>query len=136
MNDKKKLITVVVLIVCCIIVIWFSTTSLGGPKTYEIQPKISVPGYKTDAVRAIDAYERLMERYMNMTDRNSARIDSDLKQIIRQLDVINDKLTRLSLRIARIEKTFGIEEPKLPDNKKHRPKIPENKAPAESFPIW
>jgi hypothetical protein len=135
MLTKKNLLAVAVLLVCCITVTWLSTTK-GEPKTYEIQPRISVPGYKTDIVHALDAYERLMERYMNMTERNSIRIDKDLKEIIRKLDAINDKLTRLSLRITRIEKTFGIEESKPPENKKPRPEASENKAPKESFPIW
>lgn len=136
MITNKNILAVALVFVCCITVIWFSTTSQGGPKTYEIQPRISVPEYKTDTVRAIDAYERLMERYMNMTDRNSTMIDRDLKEVIKKLDSINDKLTRLSFRIERIEKTFGIEESKPQENKKPRPKVPENKAPKESFPIW
>ena len=136
MITNKNLLAAAAVIVCCITVIWFSTTTQGGPKTYEIQPRISLPEYKTDTVHAIDAYERLMERYMNMTERSSIRIDSDLKEVIKKLDSINDKLTKLSLRIARIEKTFGIEESKQPENKKPRPKVPKNKVPKESFPIW
>jgi hypothetical protein len=136
MITNKNLLAIVAVVVCCITVIWFSTTTQGGPKTYEIRPRISVPEYKTDTVRAIDAYERLMERYMNMTERSSIRIDTDLKEVIKKLDSINDKLTKLSFRIARIEKTFGIEESKPPDSKKLRPEFPENKVPKESFPIW
>jgi len=136
MIANKNLLAVAVVFVCCIIVIWFSTTTQGVPKTYEIQPRISVPEYKTDTVRAIDAYERLMERYMNMTDRTSTMIDRDLKEVIKKLDSINNKLTTLSLRIERIEKTFGIEKSISPENKKTRPKVPENKVPKESFPIW
>ena len=136
MITNKNLLAVLAVVVCCVTVIWFSTTTQGGPKTYEIQPRISVPEYKTDTVRAIDAYERLMERYMQMTERNSTRIDRDLKEVIKKLDSINDKLTKLSLRIARIEKTFGFEESKPPENMKPRPKVNENKVPKESFPIW
>jgi len=73
---------------------------------------------------------------MSMTKSSSIRIDSDLKEVIKKLDSINDKLTRLSFRFARIEKKLGIEESKPPENKEPRPKIPENKAPKESFPIW
>ncbi len=136
MIKNKNLLAIAAVAVCCITVIWFSTTTQGGPKTYEIQPRISVPNYKTDTVRAIDAYERLMERYMNMTERSSTRIDRDLKEVIKKLDSINEKLTKLTFRIARIEKTFDIEESKPPENKKPRPEIPENKVPKKSFPIW
>jgi predicted nucleic acid-binding Zn-ribbon protein len=136
MITNKNLLAAAVVVVCCITVIWFSTTSQGSPKIYEVRPRISVPEYKTDTIRAIDAYEQLMERYMNTTERSSTRIDSDLKEVIKKLDSINDKLTKLSLRIARIEKIFGIEESKPPENKKPRPKVHENKVPKESFPIW
>lgn len=136
MITKKNLLAVVAAVVCCITVIWFSTTSQGESKTYEIQPRISVPPYKTDTVRAIDAYERLMERYMNTTEINSMRIDGDLKEVIKKLDSINNKLNELSIRISRIEKTFGITEYKPPENKKSKPKVSENKVPDEPLPIW
>ena len=136
MITKKNLLAATAVVICCITVIWLSTTTQGSPKTYEVRPRISLPEYKTDTVHAIDAYERLMERYMNMTERSSTRIDSDLKEVIKKLDSINDKLTKLSLRISRIEKTFGIEESEQPKNKKPRSQVPENKVPKESFPFW
>jgi len=136
MITNKNLLAAAALVVCCITVIWFSSITQGTTTTYEVRPRISLPEYKTDTVQAIDAYERVMERYMNMTERSSTRIDSDLKEVIKKLDSINDKLTKLSFRIARIEKTFGIEEFKPPENKKPIPKVPENKVPKESFPIW
>ncbi len=126
MITNKKLLAVGAFVVCCVTVIWFSTSIQGGSKTYELRPQISIPQYRTDAVRAIDAYERLMERYMNLTERNSTRIGTDIKEVIKRLDSINDKLTELSARIARIEKTFGIEEPKPPTNKTTRSKAPDN----------
>ncbi len=73
---------------------------------------------------------------MNLTERNSIRIDLDLKEVIKRLDSINYKLTELSLRIAKIEKTFGIEESKPQAKKKPRPKVPDNKVPKEPLPIW
>ena len=126
MITNKKLLAVGAFVVCCVTVIWFSTSIQGGSKTYELRPQISIPQYRTDAVRAIDAYERLMERYMNLTERNSTRIGTDIKEVIKRLDSINDKLTELSARMARIEKTFGIEEPKPPTNKTTRSKAPDN----------
>jgi len=136
MITNKNLLAVGAVVVCCITVVWFSTSIQGGSKTYELRPQIAVPEYKTDAVRAIDAYERLMERYMDLTERNSMRIGTDLKEVMKKLDSINDKLTELSARIARIEKTFGIEQPKPPAKKKPRPKAPGKKANNESLPPW
>jgi hypothetical protein len=136
MITNKNLLAVGVVVVCCITVVWFSTSIQGGSKTYELRPQIALPEYKTDAVRAIDAYERLMERYMDLTERNSMRIGTDLKEVMKKLDSINDKLTELSARIARIEKTFGIEQPKPPAKKKPWPKAPDKKANNESLPPW
>jgi len=134
MTTNKNLLAVGAVVVCCITVVWFSTSIQGVPKTYELQPHISIPEYRTDAVRAIDAYERLMERYMDLTERNSIRISADLKEVIKKLYSIDDKLTELSARIARIEKTFGIEQAKPPVKEKAQPKAPDNKAHNESLP--
>ncbi|MDT8303808.1 MAG: hypothetical protein RQ760_20160 [Sedimentisphaerales bacterium] len=136
MITKKNLLAAAAVVLCCITVIWFSTITKGSPTTYEVRPRISLPEYKTDTVHAIDAYEQLMERYMNLTERNSRRIGSDLKEVIKRLDSINYKLTELSLRIAKIEKTFGIEEYESQAKKKPRPKVPDNKVPKEPLPIW
>jgi len=134
MTTNKNLLAVGVAVVCCITVVWFSTSIQGVPKTYELRPQISIPEYRTDAVRAIDAYERLMERYMDLTERNSTMIGTDIKEVMKKLDSINDKLTELSARIARIEKTFGIEQPKPQAKKKPLPKAPDNEAHNGSLP--
>ena len=136
MITNKNLLAAAAVILCCITVIWFSTITKGSPTTYEVRPRISLPEYKTDTVHAIDAYEKLMERYMNLTERNSIRIDSDLKEVIKRLDSINYKLTELSFRIAKIEKTFGIEESKPQVKKKPQPKVRDKKALKEPLPIW
>ena len=134
MITNKNLFAVGAVVVCCITVVWFSTSIQGDTKTYELRPQISIPEYRTDAVRAIDAYERLMERYMDLTERNSIGISADLKEVIKKLYSIDDKLTELSARIARIEKTFGIEQPKPPAMEKLQPKAPDTKAHNESLP--
>jgi len=137
MITNKNLLAAGAVVICCITVVWFSTTTQGVPKTYEIRPRISVPEYKTDTLHAIDAYERLMERYMNLTEKSTTRIGTDIKEVIKKLDSINIKLTELSARIARIEKTFGIEESKPAAKKKPRSKVSGKKVPKEeSLPIW
>jgi len=134
MTTNKRLLAIGAVVVCCITVVWFSTSIQGNPKTYELRPHISVPEYRTDAVRAIDAYERMMERYMNMTERDSIRISANLKEVIKKLYSIDNKLTELSARIARIEKTFGIEQTEPPAKIKPQTKAPDTKADKESLP--
>jgi hypothetical protein len=134
MTTNKNLLAVGAVVVCCITLVWFSTSIQGDPKTYELRPHISVPEYRTDAVRAIDAYERLMERYMNLTERNSIRISADLKEVIKKLYSIDNKLTELSARIARIEKTFGIEQTEPPAKIKPQTKAPDTQAGKDPLP--
>lgn len=114
MKTKKKLLAVTMVLICCVSVIWFSGSILGYQRTYEVQPNLSIPEYKTDIVRVIDAYERLMERYMDLTEQNLSGIGTDLQTVIMKLDTIDAKLMELSVRTARIEKVLGIETNKNP----------------------
>jgi predicted nucleic acid-binding Zn-ribbon protein len=102
----------------------------GFPRQFKAAKKLT----RTDAARAIDAYERLMERYMDLTERNSMRINLGLKEVIKKLDSIDNKLTELSARIARIEKSLGIEKAKSPAKKEIRSNIPEIKAKKTPLP--
>jgi len=112
MRTKKSLLAVAAGLVCCGVLVWFSTSIQGSEKTYEIQPRITLPEYRTDAARAIDAYERLMERYMDLMEKNLLRIDTGVRDFTSKLDSIDSKLTELSRRMARIEKRLGIEQRK------------------------
>ena len=113
MRRERSLLAVAAGLVCCVVLLWFSV-SAGGEKEYEIQPQISVPEYRTDAARAIDAYERLMERYMDLTEVNLMRTGADVQAVLKKVDSIDRKLTRLSARIARIEKALGLKEVERP----------------------
>jgi hypothetical protein len=112
MRTNKNLLVIAAGLVACIIVVWSSSSIQGG--NYEVKPEITIPAYRTDAARAIDAYERTMNRYMNMAERNLSRISFDVQGISRKLDSIENKLTELSTRIAGIEKALGIEQPEKP----------------------
>ena len=125
---SKKLLAVAVGLAACVLVVWSSESIQGDQEIYEVRPQISIPEYRTDAARAIDAYERLMERYMGMTERNLIGIETSLGSIVRKLDSIDRKLTELSARMARIEKALGVGEPKLPVKKKPQPKALDKKA--------
>ena len=133
MKNKKSLIAVVAAFVACGILVWFSESIQGDQSTYEIRPQITIPEYRTDAARAIDAYERLMERHMDLTEANLIRLDSNLKSVAKSLDSIDKTLMEISGRIARIEKTLGIEQPKTPA-KKSQPKTDNKEAPPKSPP--
>lgn len=124
----------------CVLVIWSSNSIQGGQKTYEIEPRITLPEYRTDTARAIDSYERLMNRYMGLTERNLIRIETSLGNIVKKLDSIDNTLTELSARMAKIEKALGSSEAKpsveektqdkkesLGTKKRRQPKSPDKK---------
>ncbi|MCK4913502.1 MAG: hypothetical protein KAS69_02755 [Planctomycetes bacterium] len=112
MKSNRSFLLAAAVLVCCTIV-WFSTSICIGENTYSIEPQIiTLPEYKTDAARAIDAYERLMQRYMDMTERNLMGINAGIRDIIGRLDSISSRLDDISQRTARIEKALGLEQEK------------------------
>jgi len=134
MKTNRNLLAVAAGLVACLVVVWFSTSIQGVEKTYEVQPQITIPEYRTDAARAIDAYERLMERYMDLTERNLIGIRMDLKRAVEKLDSIDDKLIKLSTRMAQIEKALGIGQSMMPARKKSTFKEAEKTTQKQSSP--
>ena len=114
MRISKSLLVVVAGLACCVVGLWFSTSIHGIERTYEVQPQITIPEYRTDAARAIDAYERLMERYMDLTEGNLIRMGVDIQEIAKKLDSIDTMLKGLSAGMVRVEKALGVECPKPP----------------------
>ena len=126
MTTNKKLLIAVVALFGCVAALWLSTSIQASYKTYEVRPEITIPEYRTDAARAIDAYERLMERFMNMTERDLNTMSGELKTISQKLSSIDTKLTGLSKKVARIERSLGIKQPKKPIVKTPKPETPDN----------
>jgi len=113
MQTKRNLLVAALLCVCAVAV-WLAGSLEGSEKTYEIQPQVTVGEYRTDAARAIDAYERLMERNMDLTERSLNTIDRDIQGLYRKLDLMDVKLDALSRRLNGIEKALGIKQLKAP----------------------
>jgi ATPase subunit of ABC transporter with duplicated ATPase domains len=114
MKQNRNLLLISISIAAGIVVIWMVTSIQGGQRTYEVQPQITMPEYRTDAVRTLGAYERLMNRYMDMVDRNLSNIDRDIINTVEKIDSIEARLTELCERTARIEKALGIEQSRKP----------------------
>jgi hypothetical protein len=109
-KEDTSILVVGALLIVSFILILFSGLIQGEEKSYEIQPEITLPEYRTDTARAIDAYERVMDRFINLTEKNLTNINTDVKSIAKKLVLIDCKLTGLSTRMARIEKALGIEQ--------------------------
>jgi len=134
MITNKNLLAITTGLVACVVVVWLSTSIQGRERTYEVQPQITIPEYRTDAARAIDAYERLMERYMDLTESNLTRIGIDVRDVVKKLDSIDGKLTELSARMARIEKALGIEQASSPAKKNPQAEVADKQTPKKSLP--
>jgi len=134
MRASKNLLVVVVGIVACVAVVWYSPSIQGGQRTYEVQPQVTIPEYRTDAARAIDAYERLMDRYMDLTERNLFDIGADVKVVVKRLDSIDSKLEELSARVSEIEKALGIIQTKPEVKQKSQSKSLDIKDKEKSLP--
>jgi len=117
MKQKRNLLIVGTVGVICLIAARLAVSIPDRPfghtqdraKTYEVDPWITTPEYKTDTTRAIDAYERLMERYMDLSERYLVQSGIDYQAVTQRLDSIDAKMENLSARLARIEKALGIE---------------------------
>ncbi|MEJ2704972.1 MAG: hypothetical protein P8Z79_21250 [Sedimentisphaerales bacterium] len=108
MRTSKSLL-VVAAIIACGVVVWFSAAIQGGQRTYNLQPDLTIPEYKTDTAHIMESYERLMDRYMDLTGSHLATVGMDLRNIVTRLDAIDGRLTELSTRLARIEHALAIE---------------------------
>jgi Na+/phosphate symporter len=121
MKTNRNTLAILVAIIVCSVLVWLSASIEGGQNTYEIHPNIAMPAYNTDLVRITDAYERLMERYMNLTEQNQAVVGADLKYVVSTLDSIDGRMAELSARIARIEAALGIGQSKSTPSPKLSP---------------
>lgn len=90
------------------VLIWFAG-SLNGGQDYDVEPEISIPEYKSDAARAIDAYEKVMNRYMDLSESNFKNIDLDNRKTFEKLLEIQTDIARIDMRLGRIEKAMGLE---------------------------
>jgi hypothetical protein len=109
MGSNRKLWSVVATVALSVVVVWFSTSWGQGRGTYQTETRVyTTPEYQTDTTRAINAYEKVMQRYMDMTERNFGSISTDMKAVATKLDAIDAKLAAFDARLARIEKHLGM----------------------------
>jgi hypothetical protein len=112
MKANGKLYVVACGVVLGIVGLWLSVSFGQAQHSYETETRVyATPEYRTDAGRAIDAYEKLMQRYMDATERNFGELSADIKAMTTRLDALNAALTTLDGRLARIEKHLGIVPP-------------------------
>ena len=108
-KSNKKWVAICGLITICLLVSSFSTSLHGGEKYYEIRPEITVPAYKTDIERVIDSYDHLMNNYFDLIEKNTVNLHSDVTDMAKKIDSIDEKITLLTIQMKSIQKKLGIE---------------------------
>ena len=86
-----------------------STAIPNKGKKYEVEAVVDASGYQTNAARDIDAYERLMDRYMDLSDKLISSMEGDRQAVLIKLDSLDSRLADISTRLTRIEKALGID---------------------------
>jgi hypothetical protein len=119
MKSKRNLLIAGVVIVVCLATAQFAVSiqdrHYSAGNNYQVEPEITTPEYQTDTGHVINAYERLMDRYMDLAEE---RIAADCQTATQKLESIDAKLTDLSARLSRIEKALAID----PNSQKPEPK--------------
>jgi septal ring factor EnvC (AmiA/AmiB activator) len=130
-------------IIVCMIVLSLSASTGRDRRTYEVDAQVySVPTAQSDAARAINAYERLMERHMDLTERNLTGLAADIAMLAAEFDGVDAKLaaldarlTQVDQRLARIEKHLGVAPESQSAPAKPDPNAPATlKAPVDNSP--
>jgi hypothetical protein len=91
--------------------VFLLTTAMGvesGGKrhTFEVRNSITSPQYRSDAARAIDAYERLMERYMSLTETNLVAAQADGRDMAYRLTRLESTLERIEQKLDHLSRTL------------------------------
>jgi hypothetical protein len=124
MNRTLKVCVLPAVILSALTVLSLSTSVGQDRRSYDTQMQVyGVEPGRSDAGRAIDAYERLMERYMNQSEARLAALDARLAALDRTLVAVDAKLAALDSRLARIEQHLGVK-PAAPAPDPNRPAPP------------
>jgi hypothetical protein len=133
MKSKRRLYLTGLAMIVVVAVVWLSTSMAQVQQRYEVKTRVySTPEYRTEATRAMDAYERMMERYMDVTEKNFEGVSADIGDVASLLESIDAQLTRMDTRLERIERHLGI--PPLPAGDPNAPTPEPPTAPAPLLP--
>ncbi len=118
MKTPKRALKAAVVVLClCGGIVWVGSRTDAAEKVYEIRPEAMLGAYRSDSDRVMDAYERLMDRYMSLVEGNLSNMGTDVGGVVKKLNSIERKIDKLGTRIGRIEKALNIQPPK-PQTKK------------------
>lgn len=109
MKQGKLLLVFAAVIIICLVAAQLGISFPDKKKTYEVDQWITTPEYRTEAARAIDAYERLTERYMYVVEGRLLQVGDDCRSVATKLDSLDSRLMEISNRLTSIERALGID---------------------------
>ena len=109
MKQNRYLPVTGAVVVVCLIAAAVSMAIPDHSGRYGFDTIVDVPEYKTDAARAIDACERLMDRYMDLSEKLISQTGGECQAVSTKLDSLDLRLADISTRLTRIEKALGID---------------------------
>lgn len=94
---RKIMIFAVVIVIAAVII----TATVTAANNYEVKPEIrySVEGHKTDIERIVNAYEKLMDRYMDLVEQKITTSDEKLDDVMAELKEMNQRLIRIEKKL-------------------------------------
>ncbi|MFA5783434.1 MAG: hypothetical protein WC962_01000 [Phycisphaerae bacterium] len=108
MKTRRNFAFLSVILLACAAFFWLAT-SHGVEKEIEVQT-YSLPEYRSDTARAIDAYQQMINRMLDDNQQNWANLQQQLNTINAKLDKIQSDIDGISRQIGRIEEKMGIED--------------------------
>ncbi len=104
-TQLKKLMV----ILGCVVLLWALTGAQGAKgRTYEIHPQIPESVFKSDSAKALEAYERMVDRVLAINSRQLDTMELNIKSASTQLNRVEMKLDMLLNRTLIIENALGI----------------------------
>lgn len=100
-HDIRKLVAVAV----GVLVLWSFYGAQAAKKTYEIQPQIPESLFKSDTTKALEAYERIVDRALDLNGRKLDMMDLNIRAMSDQLNRVESKLDLLLTHGLSIEAT-------------------------------
>lgn len=80
----------------------FGWLALAAVSEKNREYEISVPPYKSDTVRMIEAYERLSDQYLTLVQQHLLKMDTDNQAVLKKLESLEKKMDDLSRKVDRL----------------------------------
>ncbi|AQT67269.1 hypothetical protein STSP2_00412 [Anaerohalosphaera lusitana] len=109
--DIRKKTAILALPLTAVVLIGIIIAQPNNGIDYEVTPDITIEPRRSDVVEVVQAYERLMDRYMGMVEQNMSVIGTDVASNVQTLNTIAAQVDTINARLERIEQALDIEQP-------------------------